>query len=65
MDSEKRGIVGFTDKDGENAYTISEGISFLMSDILQDLSNKERIEVITQKCNILDSLSNALTAVKM
>lgn len=57
-----RGNYTFTK--GEDEYSLSDCVEFFALDICEDLAEKKRIEEIMQKCKILNSLSNALMAIK-
>lgn len=52
------------EKDGE-FYTLQDSVEFFALVICDDISKEgQRTEVIMQKCKILNSLSNALLAIK-
>lgn len=55
----------YTYEFGEESYTLEDSIEFLALDICKCVSDKEqRTTEVMQKCKILDSLSNALLAIK-
>ncbi|MCM1218807.1 MAG: hypothetical protein NC548_30350 [Lachnospiraceae bacterium] len=59
---EEKKNIGFM-KDGEG-FSLEDGVEFMAVKICEDLTNGKRTNEIMQKCKILDSLSNALIAVR-
>ncbi len=55
-------IIGF-EKNGEQ-FSLEDGVEFMAVEICEDLADGKRTNEIMQKCKILDSLSNALIAVR-
>lgn len=52
------------EEDGET-YTLQESVELFALGICENIAKEEqRTEAILQKCKILDSLSNALLAIK-
>lgn len=51
------------EKDGSQ-YTLRDSVELLALGICEDISEEKRIEEIMTKCKILNSLSNALLAIK-
>lgn len=55
-------IIGF-EKNGE-VYSLEDCVEFMAIKICEGLAEKKRTNEIMRQCKILDSLSNALIAVR-
>lgn len=62
MSAKGKKIIGFTHDD--DVYSLEDGVEFMAISICEDLESGEITNKIMQKCKILDSLSNALIAVR-
>jgi len=62
MKMEEKKIIGFI-KDGDQ-FSLEDGVELMAIRICEDLTSGKRTNEIMQKCKILDSLSNALIAVR-
>lgn len=50
---------------GGETYTLRDSVELFALGICEDImSEEQRTEVVLQKCKVLDSLSNALLAIK-
>lgn len=54
----------YTFEKSGRTYSLSDCVEFFALDICEDISQEKRTEEVMQKCKILNSLSNALLAIK-